>query len=752
MDPIAPFIRVIIVLLGIAFPVLFQVVSRLDDKYSSDHIVELFSQEKERKLFYFFLISSLLSVLVWAFAGPRVFDLGCCNWIVDDSAVYFVYIFSSLLVIFFFLFIQKILIYSTPNKFIKYLIKKYNAKNEFDLNYFQAISDVFYFSIRNQNISIASTVSEFMYEQFKKEREKSNKIPVEYPFAFYLMISKSAEELAILKSKRLLFLENRVVGGEWLLGGTGHYKISTQTYFSLWNNLLKAIQYDNDDMVLEYWKTADQYFRYYMEKLGNTNSAFDNDEEFTQEQIEERESERREFLNFNYALGGLLMYKEKYNCIRRMWDFTNSFPPTYELLPKSMTELFNLFVKFEDRNNITFFSIHQQFKFPDMEGLTADSKVKGWILKYFSVLFLRQYELIPYDIYTKPLALPHINPRGLNEKERWVRSIEHFEAKALKVYKDEDLKSKLKFEKINDEWCEINSKRPPSSIFNETKIAVNNSFNNIEVNQLISPQKVESFKKKSFEILDKVLTDFQEIQNEEIVKNNFTSRNVFGIINVDEKSVFSENPLVYTVDFETYLAAGIRRNIIKTVSETFVNNRSFSYLLSPEIIFQAVDKLGISSNEYLLISVGINIDFFKSKVNLPSLSEHKYKDFQIISLKAYDSRTVESSLFVLRKSDLPSLFFTYYPKDKIEKYKLTKLHNIHEIYASVIDLNTEENLRNETRPPYNEADLRRYVLVCLGLNFEIRWKNNIKLVQLKLFSEYSSRGLRNELNEVSKLE
>ena len=51
------YIYIVISLLGVAYPLLLQVISRLDEKYSSENIVELFDKELEGKTFKWLLYS-----------------------------------------------------------------------------------------------------------------------------------------------------------------------------------------------------------------------------------------------------------------------------------------------------------------------------------------------------------------------------------------------------------------------------------------------------------------------------------------------------------------------------------------------------------------------------------------------------------------------------------------------------------------------------------------------------------------------
>ena len=124
------------------------------------------------------------------------------------------------------------------------------------------MTDVFLLSVQKQNQTISQTLSRFFYDAFKKEREKSNSKAVEYPEAYYSLVYKSIEELAIQKNKKNSSLEYSTAGSIWLLGEMSEYEISEVTYIWLWRNILLAIKYEQDDMILYHWETADRFFEY----------------------------------------------------------------------------------------------------------------------------------------------------------------------------------------------------------------------------------------------------------------------------------------------------------------------------------------------------------------------------------------------------------------------------------------------------------------------------------------------------------
>jgi hypothetical protein len=119
------YINTVIALLGVAYPLLLQVIGRLDEKYSSDKIVELFDQEWESKAFPYTLYSSLIFIVIWSLNLPPLIKIDGFDFFIENSASILVATSAILLVVFFFFFVRKILIYYTQTKFIPYLIQKH---------------------------------------------------------------------------------------------------------------------------------------------------------------------------------------------------------------------------------------------------------------------------------------------------------------------------------------------------------------------------------------------------------------------------------------------------------------------------------------------------------------------------------------------------------------------------------------------------------------------------------------------------
>ena len=163
MEKITIISSFVVAILGIAYPILFQVISGLDEKYNSTLIQELFNKEKIKKVFRCLLIISLFAVFLAVLNLPPLIKIKGFDFIIDNSAFLFLLLSTTGLVIIFIIFVEKILVYYTPNKFIMYLIIRHKKeKDKENFIYFKCISDFFYFSIRNQNENIVETISDFM--------------------------------------------------------------------------------------------------------------------------------------------------------------------------------------------------------------------------------------------------------------------------------------------------------------------------------------------------------------------------------------------------------------------------------------------------------------------------------------------------------------------------------------------------------------------------------------------------------------
>ena len=85
MDEIGLYATIIISILGVAYPILLQVIAKLDGSYTSVRIVELFEREPRRRWFRVQLPISLVALFVWTLKLPPLPPFENWGFLVDQS-------------------------------------------------------------------------------------------------------------------------------------------------------------------------------------------------------------------------------------------------------------------------------------------------------------------------------------------------------------------------------------------------------------------------------------------------------------------------------------------------------------------------------------------------------------------------------------------------------------------------------------------------------------------------------------------
>ena len=738
----------IITILSVAYPILFQVISQLEEKYSSDHIVELFKKEMVNKWFKRNLFIALISILVWYMGFEPFVDISGFQYFIDNSAEIIIVIFSVIVVINFLLLLEKVTTYVSPSKFTNYLIK-IQSKSKEPSHYIDALGDMLIHTIKSQNQNASISISRYLYTAFQNERQKSKDNPVEYPEVYYRLVYRTIEELAIQKEKRNYPLESRTSGNIWLLGEFSSVEISELTYTWIWRNILLAINYEKDDYIINHWQTAHQYMSFSLDHIQREyGEGTERMKVINQNEIDKREKERQRFLDFHYALGGLLMYKQKYNCLRRLFEYTTSQPPKYELLPSSMGEVFFVYNRFRDPYELQFPWISSLYPFPDQEGINSGYVIKKWICSYTALLFLRQYSIQPYLITQRPLDFP-LPPKNRSEITKWIEGIEFFKQEVGLHLLNTSLLQQVNLDFISNEWCNINYKPIPLEFITNFKLKLEEKYQSSIESERLSEEKVKLFENNSGQIVSETIQRYLVINNKKTFYAEFDYWRIRGRIMPYSKDAFSESPEAHYFDFDNYLGKLISSQFIESIGKIFKLKLSNSYILHPKDIFKGIDKLKITK-EHVIIGIGINLNIYLDVFQIQGLCEKRYKETDIYLFDG--SRAINGCFYVLKKDDLPHFSFLPLDEIEIEKYSLNPLDSNENIYYNVIDLNgATDELKIEAESMINNDEINKSVLLDIAFNFQVKWKKGITMVRISEYSEYREKGLSNELSDLEEI-
>lgn len=792
-------IPMIIAILAIALPLLIQTISRIEDKYNSTKLIVVFKKEFIYKSFWIILFLSIFSFICWVLKLPRIVDFGVFNYVVDNSAFLFISISTIFLVIATLRLFGLILTYYQTEKLLNRLTRKYkksiktkrkrkvfrktsnilikvydfiklkskklitklinwlktkrkrNNKTSKETLYFEAVSSILFFSIQKADEPLSRKLLEFYFDCFISFRkDKKDKI-IEYPQEYYDAVFEANGLLCLQKRRPISYFNDSTLFALFI-DEFQKTKFSPTTYQFLWKLIIQSLYYDRDDFIFSYWKKAHQLFNIFLKPVDNEFN--DKWEVINTEQIKERESERQEFSEFHYAIGGYLMYLEKYKLIKKIIYWTNQTPPKYVLVPETMQEVITKYMEIAQKakyNNPVYFE--QKYPYPEVSGVSANEIIRMWIKRYISILFLRQYTLHSYYTFSKPLEMPSA-PKELSETKRWDDELDSLKRFVDEYLGNDEILKQLKFENLaNNQWFVDNGKETPDSLIDNLKYEIKEEFVKMKDEQGIDPQKEKAFQKKTVSIINSVFNEYSNLFQQDTHKDNYKSFYISGRYQLMDKAGFASKQEISYLNSDSIVAESVAIELRNMMLNGYALMKKTTYKLNDIDIFPAVDKLEINSNDYVLIAIGLNLEYFLRLriTNLKNENDNwSYNGFTILNINNTMNDLVSHSLFVLRKTDMPNALQIDVPKEIKDKYRLDELDSENHIFGKILDLHVEENkaIREEVELKSEESNLSQKVVVCVDLRTEVRYKINTICVQLKSFMQFTDRGLANKLPDI----
>ena len=592
---------------------------------------------------------------------------------------------------------------------------------------------------------------EFYYEAFIIFRKGKEGQIIDYPQEFYDTVFEANELLCIRKRKTVSYFNDSTLF-ELFLDQYQKTCISSKTYHFLWRLIVQSISYDKDDFVIAYWRKAHQLFNLFMPVI-YPNYDVTHRVVINKEEIEKRNKEREVFLEFHYAIGGLLMYKHKYNTISELMNYTQSQPPKYVLVPERMQEIIERYMQIDRKEYVNPVYYEQRYWFPDIFGVNSDGVIRIWIKRYLAVLFIRQYTLFEYYVNSNRLAMPK-TPQSLSELNHWKDELGSLEYFVNDYLGQSEVLMGLGLEQFsNPDWFEENNKIKPSVLIENFKTEIEENFNRIKAEQPVAQDKEKEFQDESIKHLKPVFQQFSNVFSNSRIGDNYKSYYIGGQHYILDKAAFGNNQDVGYLNTDSITAEAVAMQFQYYSLNTFILIFPQKYLMAEKDLFDAIDRIGIDSENFVLISVGLNIDYF-FHLQIDGLRKNKekwcYGELEIIEINSYMNDLVSQSLFILKKEDLPNMIFKEVDAQLEEKYLLSKIDDTFNIYTSLINLNEAGNemIKEEAEKENNQVDLSQKVLACVDINIEIQCKQNIKCIQLRAFSQFDDRGKANTLDDV----
>lgn len=743
------FIPIIIALTAIAFPLLIQSISRIDEKYDSTNLVKIFYRDDKSKAYLLSLILAILSIPIWFFAKPRMWDFGMFNELIDSSSFLIIGLCTLFLIYNLFSIAYQIFIFYQPDKLLEFLISKYKRATDqkFKTNYFIAISDILYFSIRNPNDKIARRLVEFLAEVFIEARKEKTNEEIKYTPEIYECIFEANEQLCLRAKKTISFYNDSTLL-DLLVDSYQRTSISEETYIVIWRCLRQAVERNRNDIVMSYWGTAHQHISMFLPKIFNQYN--DEGQVINQDAIDKRDTERERFKEFHFVFGGLLLYLNKNVLLKEIMLYTNQEPPKYSLVPETLTEVIDRFMSMPEwfLNPLYY---EQRYGFPEIYGIRKESIIRMWIKKYYALLFIRQYTLHNYHYGRTVLDVPEV-PNSIRELRSWEDKLEVLKKHVSEILNNQSLLETIGYGHINENWFTENDKSRPTEIIEKLKEKAKLKYEQKKQEQPVSEEIENQFKRQSKKIIAGSLSIYDNVFSKKELDSYSNKLFINGTYQLMEKAGFAAEQDVSYLDADTYVAQTVAANIHFKLTGLFARLATQTYSLNREDIFPAIERMNVDLNKFQIISFGLHLPYFIDSLRIKDLeyngTDFLFKGNKIICLDTRVNEVVRYSLFLVRKEELPVLKFNTISPDELEKYELVELDNETHLSASIIDLNIRKDLRDEISKTKDDTELKKNVLACIAISIEINWNTITSCIQLKPFDQFSERSKPMNLAEI----
>jgi hypothetical protein len=363
MEKIGYMVNFIVAMMGVAFPLLLNMISDLSNKYGTMRIVDQFKKEPIYKYFFWSLLASVFFCVCWIFNIPPI-KIGIIELIFSGSAERMLLLLGVLAISSFFGLVSRMLTYYDPIKTSRRLLlhetqanrKKSSGKTEESLKIVASIivsyvktgdEDIVSEIVKLFSMSIGDSVSNPV---------KSSEDKIYYDLSRKIFNATLARDDSVFEGLSKDILRN-VWFQKHCIKDFDNQNLTQHT----WYNLIEVINRDRISIFMDYWENADRRVRDYLynhelstNMLSDKNfddlmlkwvnalqaasgcakdggySSMEEFPEYLEAHIDLNNNKLLPLLKYvcyHANLGGLLLYLRKYEVIRRVFSYTSSWPP-----------------------------------------------------------------------------------------------------------------------------------------------------------------------------------------------------------------------------------------------------------------------------------------------------------------------------------------------------------------------------------------------------------------------------------------
>lgn len=755
-------LAIIAAILGVAFPIMVQAIGQIDTKYGSTRLVQRIKRSWQFRFFWITLIIAICARIYYCFAPPRSVDWGSYNHIVDNSAISLVFVAVAILIASLFFFVFRILAYYNPKKLFREIANKIStnqnksqkrnnriAKKEQSANPYEHIetpeerqfkdwNDLALSVISSPNDdTVQDSINEIYYTLYQYvyayTRDMAYK-EVVFPHYFYSVIISINETICVQK-RRLRSLHNGNIVTQIFIDDFLKTRISQQSYSCIWTCLLEQLFRNREDLVFQYWAWA---YQHYMTVLSNplTEGEITDlgikglEHKVCAQDVKNRENDRFEFRLFNTALGGLLLYKERYGLLHDIFHFKQS---TYEfsesLIPDSYSSIIDLYLKINRTNYTDIVWLERKYPFIDLRGgISTNDIIKYWIEKYLAVLMIRAEYMRTVSGHPYHTGLPSI-PGTIADKNGWAERLERFAEIIGRVIETIDI------HKIDPRL----SKTPAViDALKEYVEKLRQAIDRQEIEQIPNPEFIREFcgtAKAAASGFIKVLKAICDKKTGEIPQP-YTCQLDFSYTKVQDKSLYCTGQVYSRNNFADMVGVLVNYNLYTNLGRKLLAHSKQSLVCLRDDLLHVLDQLHLNKDHIAIISSPDYGQWFgEMETKLQKVAgdfEYRYGNTLLFKLNLQSWGTC---MWILHTDELPGYSFGDAPLNPAFADAMQPLED--GVFANVIDLYHEPEIK-ERFQQVNPGNYDKSVLELIDVDIKLHYGDNARILRIVLTDQWSN--------------
>ena len=677
-------------LFGMSSPLIIGCIERIDSKFGSTKLSERFQSECSYKWFNILLVINLAMAVLSPFLMEWCADAHAKVIMEVQVGVSISMIISALCLF------RKIISYYNIAELQKEIlddyktaVKKQNKVKEEE--YFIQWIDLSGELLKSADDKLVQSVYEVLSNYIGRVYKKDSTKALEFDPYYYDGISRINEFLSKGETRPISVNNtNSILTSLILIDSV----VSETTYRYLWQNLKIQLFYDKDEWIMEYWKSASEKIRLFM------NTTYISPYNQKGEPDTKKKKQREEFLEFHIMLCSMLLQQKKYELLEQMLSFTQIEPPSYPLVPSTFREILDVFNSVNHNISINPAYYESRYRMPKMHGIT-ERKIAGAANCYLALLAYRIYAIrwnYGHEFVLNTGALPNT----LSELASLRNNLKRFKYWIERIRDDQELLQVVGIRSLAEE---IDNKAQlygredflrPDLLVSNMQDEIHKKMENLKITSPLNDEKVASEKKELTYNIRRAMEGYEDLLKKRFEQEKYLDLNS-SISEPFLNTAFLGNSDVNHFNIAGSMSSSMLENFRNLfASAFFVKHRNTDYELSSDDLFEAIDKLALNEQHYI-IAFGIYFDYYIGSVEgLEKESTHKYRynKIRILSLD-YSTEYFSQMLYIMEYDDRPFLYFLEPLEEEQQNLLLKKADKSYGLWLSIEKISKHPDLLTE---------------------------------------------------------